>query len=146
MGGCLCLSQHSSLQAFHRHVVRLSSPSPSSSPLSLVIFQSRCTPPHPLPLTPPQPPPTTTPPPHPAPPLRALSGHPPCLFRWNRRGNESSESAVNHACSACRMQFLLFFSPCRFPALMMACNYIRIYICSVLAQSGGENSLRKGFS
>lgn len=95
MGGCLCLSQHSSLQAFHRHVVRLSSPSPSSSPLSLVIFQSRCTPPHPLPLTPPQPPPTNPPPPHPAPPLRALSGHPPCLFRWNRRGNESSESAVN---------------------------------------------------
>lgn len=146
MGGCLCLSQHSSLQAFHCHVVRLSSPSPSSSPLSLVIFQSRCTP---L---------TRSPSPHPnlrpPPPLHPTLPHPCALCQVTRLvcsdGTEEEMKAqsplLTHACSACRVQSLLFFSPCRFPALMMACNYIRIYICSVLARGGGKNSLRKGFS
>lgn len=67
----VCLSQHRSLQAFHCHVVRSWS---AAQPPSLVLFQSR----HP-----------SLPPPPPAPPLAALSGHPSCLFRWNRRGNES---------------------------------------------------------
>lgn len=71
------------LQAFHCHVVQLPLPStshhPSLLPCSLFGY---------IPVT-------ATPPPPPSPPLCALSGHPPCLFRWNRRGNESSESTVN---------------------------------------------------
>lgn len=103
----VCLSQRSSLQAFHCHVVFcLSSPSPPSSPppLSLVIFQSR----HP-----------SLPPPHP--PLIALSGHPPCLFRWNRRGNESQSPLLTHSWDFAPLlcAFLLFFHLVLSTLLMM---------------------------
>ena len=79
-GGCLCLP----FLAFHHHVVCLSSPTPPSP--SLWLYSSHGTPPHH---------PLSSPATLPAPPLCALSGHPPCLFRWNRRGNEISESTVN---------------------------------------------------
>lgn len=87
-------------------------------------------------------------------PLHPTLPHPCALCQVTRLvcsdGTEEEMKAqsplLTHACSACRVQFLLFFSLCRFPALM-ACNYIRIYICSVLAPGeGGKNSLHKGFS
>lgn len=80
----VCLSQQSSLQAFHHHVVFcLSTPSlpPSFSgdiPVTAPLFSSSSNPPHP---------------PHPS----LLSGHPPCLFRWNRRGNESQSLLLTHS-------------------------------------------------
>lgn len=87
----VCLSQNSSLQAFHRHVVCLFPPSPSPPPsLPLVLFQSRRSFSTHTPTTP-------TPPR----PFCALSGHPPCLFRWNRRGNESTQSTVNPFLGLC---------------------------------------------
>lgn len=89
MGGCLRLpfpAQQPAGFSPSRGLLVLSLPFLSPS---LVRFQSR-QPPTSTPLFPS--PPT---PPHPTPPLCALSGHPPCLFRWNRRGNESSESTVN---------------------------------------------------
>lgn len=80
-------------------------PPPTPASHSLVIFQSR----HPT---------TTTTTPlflhstPPAPPLCALSGHPPCLFRWNRRGNESQSPLLTHSWDFALLlcAFLLFFT------------------------------------
>lgn len=112
----VCLSQHSSLQAFQHHVVFcLSSPSPFLHPLlSLVIFQSR----HP-----------SLPPPHP--PLIALSGHPPCLFRWNRRGNESQSPPLTHSWDFALLlcAFLLFCTLVHSVLLIVICITRRESLC-----------------
>lgn len=52
----------------------------------------------------------------PAPPLCALSGHPPCLFRWNRRGNESQSPLLTHSWDfALLLCAFLLFSTLLFP-------------------------------
>lgn len=81
MGG-MSLSAFPSRAACRLFTITWSSacPPPLSLPLFLVIFQSR----HP-----------SFPPPPPQPSL--LSGHPPCLFRWNRRGNESQSPLLTHS-------------------------------------------------
>lgn len=87
----VCLSQHSSLQAFHHHVVCLSSPPPPWS------YSSHGKPPH-LSNTPTslflQPTPPT-------PPLCALSGHP-CLFvQMEQKRKWKPESTVNPFLGLC---------------------------------------------
>lgn len=110
MGGCLCLpfpaQQPAGFSPSRGLLLVLSLPSLLSPPLSLVIFQSR----HP-----------SLPPPHP--PLIALSGHPPCLFRWNRRGNESQSPLLTHSWDFAPLlcAFLLFFHLVRSTLLMMIC-------------------------
>lgn len=103
-------------------------PPPSSTPLlSLVIFQSR----HP-----------PLPPPHP--PLIALSGHPPCLFRWNRRGNESQSPLLTHSWDFALLlcAFLLFFTLVRSVLLIMICITRRESLCYFFfVYHTGNNSL-----
>lgn len=96
-------------------------------PLSLVIFQSR----HP-----------SLPPPHP--PLIALSGHPPCLFRWNRRGNESQSPLLTHSWDFAPLlcAFLLFFHLVRSTLLMMiSIRGGSRRVGSFRVRYGGKNSL-----
>lgn len=121
MGGCLCLPFPAHQPAGFspsRGLLVLSLPSPPLPPTpSLWLYSSHGTPLPPPPLS------SSTPP---APPLCALSGHPPCLFRWNRRGNESQSPLLTHSWDFCSTIVCIsaVFHPAVFHALML----IRIYI------------------
>ena len=118
MGGCLCLPFPAHQPAGFspsRGLLVLPLPSPPSFPPLFGYIPVTAPPSHPHPSLPP-----------PTPPLCALSGHPPCLFRWNRRGNESQSPLLTHSWDFCSTIVCIpaVFHPAVFHALML----IRIYI------------------